>query len=375
MVQSDKIRRCEDFRRGVHNSTIGATDVPHHHNIGAYVSMAAWFQERSHQPRIWAHDLQSAYRQFPIEEPWQGFTLLFTPHGPTLWQHQALMFGATASVWGFNRAADAAAHLSRQLLLTCTMHYVNDFGGVEPSTSSQSGFHTFTEFSEILGLRMKPNKAQPPSSQQELLGVEIEVQPTEITLWPTASRQEKIRTEIHRIQAQGTLSPAEASRLAGKMNFLNTTVFGRVGAAALRPVYVRAKALGGRPKGDAFAVTPSRAAALRTLLHIVNQAAPQSIPLVTSSHCTGRCLFQQGEHQRTADSAWDMRHHNLTNGWGFCGPRRRTDILQPRVTATDPAATTDDSSGVHLLPGDIRPGRNDSSIGTDPAQAVGRFHR
>ena len=39
-----------------------------------------------------------------------------------------------------------------------TMHYVDDFWGVEPNTHSTSGFEAFTEFS---GLRMKPNKAQP----------------------------------------------------------------------------------------------------------------------------------------------------------------------------------------------------------------------
>lgn len=85
------------------------------------------------------------------------------------------MSGATASVWGFNRAADAAAHLSRQLLLTCATHYVDDFGGVEPEASSASGFQTFTVMSDLLGLRMKPTKAQPLSSKQELPGIEIEV--------------------------------------------------------------------------------------------------------------------------------------------------------------------------------------------------------
>ena len=321
VVQSDKIRRCEDYRRGHHNSTIGATDIPHHHDIGAYVSMASWFQAQSHPAHIWAHDLKSAYRQFPIQEPWHGFTLLFTPHGPTLWQHQALMFGATASVWGFNRAADAATYLTRQLLLTCTMHYVDDFGGVEPARCSTSGFQAFTQFTEILGLHMKPNKAQPPDTKQELLGVEIEVGTDEIVLRPTATRQAKLREEIHRLQAQGTISPAEASRLAGRMTFLNSTVFGKVGAAALRPLYVRAKAMGGRPKGDQYAVTPPLAAALRTMIHIISTAEPQRFPLTPAQPCSATlyadAFYKQGEYKMTADEAWELRHGGLSNGWGF----------------------------------------------------------
>ena len=105
------------------------------------------------------------------------------------------------------------------------------------------------------------------------------VQGSEIQLRPTQARKDKIQGEVHRVQAQGTLSPAEASRLAGKMILLNATVFGRVGAAALRPLYVRAKAKGGRPKGDAFAITPAIAAALRTIVHILGHAEHQRIPV------------------------------------------------------------------------------------------------
>ena len=36
-----------------------------------------------------------------------AFTILITLQGPTLWRHHCLSFGATGSVWGFNRAADS----------------------------------------------------------------------------------------------------------------------------------------------------------------------------------------------------------------------------------------------------------------------------
>ena len=40
VVQSDKIRRCEDFRRSGHNATVIAHDVPHHHDIRTFTELA-----------------------------------------------------------------------------------------------------------------------------------------------------------------------------------------------------------------------------------------------------------------------------------------------------------------------------------------------
>ena len=38
--QSDKIRRCEDYRRSWRNATVGARDSPYHHTIESYTALA-----------------------------------------------------------------------------------------------------------------------------------------------------------------------------------------------------------------------------------------------------------------------------------------------------------------------------------------------
>ena len=88
----------------------------------------------------WCQDLAAAYRQFPVRNPAHGYTVLLTPAGPTLWRHNSLCFGATGSVWSFNRAADAMGFLARQLLATPVCHFVDDFSCTEPAVTSQSSY-------------------------------------------------------------------------------------------------------------------------------------------------------------------------------------------------------------------------------------------
>ena len=179
------------------------------------------------------------------------------------------------------------------------MRYVDDFGRVEPGSHSKSGFQAFTDLSEILGLRMKPNKAQPPSIQQELLGVEIAVKGKEIQLKPTPTRK-----DIHRIQAQGTMSPVEASRLAGRMNFLGKVGGGppthlHTGQGHGRPSQRRClrhhTIVGSGPADDDSHTGPGR-----------NQRIPARPPQYCTAILCADAFFQKGETWHTADTAWEV---------------------------------------------------------------------
>eukprot|EP00435_Cladocopium_sp_Y103_P019382 s1486_g4.t1 len=68
--QSDKVRHCKDFRRSGHNATVMAHDVPHHHDIKVFTDLAlSMMSEETGAARIWAQDLNEAYRLFPVRDP------------------------------------------------------------------------------------------------------------------------------------------------------------------------------------------------------------------------------------------------------------------------------------------------------------------
>ncbi|CAE7461631.1 unnamed protein product, partial [Symbiodinium pilosum] len=155
--------------------------------------------------RLWGYDLLNAYHQWPVKVPSHSGTILRTVSGPTLSFHHAMCFGAAASVWNFNGAGDALQFLTPTLLFLVGGHYVDDFNGVDATDLADSAFHGFASKSPGEG----------SSSAWDA----------------TAAIQEN------------RLTPETAHRLAGKLNFVNQTVFGKVGGvggAHLRQQQIRA---------------------------------------------------------------------------------------------------------------------------------------
>ena len=152
-----------------------------------------------------------------------------------LLQHHALSFGVVASVWGFNRAADALCFLARRIFQICVGHFVDDFVGIENSQTIQSGFDAFSTVFRCLGLSMKDKKALAPSSHQKILGVVIYIRDADIVLNPHPDRLQKLRNALLKIQTQQSLSVMEAQHIASKLVFLTSSLFGQLGKSAMHP--------------------------------------------------------------------------------------------------------------------------------------------
>ena len=73
---SRKVRRCEDYRRSGHNSTIHVQVIPAYDDISRYVQILLRLEAAGHDTEVWCQDLWAAYRQFPIERPNDAFALL-----------------------------------------------------------------------------------------------------------------------------------------------------------------------------------------------------------------------------------------------------------------------------------------------------------
>ena len=97
--QADKIRRCEDFRRSSHNSTISVDDCPHHHDLDLYVRLLQRLKRYdSGTPLIWGQDLDAAYRQLPVRPDAYCYTLLVVDTGVTLAPHSGALWSSCSSL-------------------------------------------------------------------------------------------------------------------------------------------------------------------------------------------------------------------------------------------------------------------------------------
>ena len=107
---------------------------------------------------------------------------------------------------------------------------------------ADSAFHGLADFFLLMGLRTKASKAQKPGRSHVVQGVELTFGRDGATLAPTERRIKKIVGIVEAAIKENRLTPETAHRLAGKLNFVNQTVFGKVGRAAIAPIYSRSSA-------------------------------------------------------------------------------------------------------------------------------------
>ncbi len=323
VTQSDKIRRCEDFRRSGHNATVQVHDTPPHDDVDKFINVAKAYAKTGTPSQIWSQDLSGAYRQFPVRNPSDNYCAIITEYGPMLFKHHALTFGAVASVWSFNRCADALTFLSRRLLATTVGHYVDDFIGVEDDDTVMSGYEEFTRLFRILGLRMKEKKALAPSPSHKILGIQVQVQNEQAVLSPHPDRVNRMKTSLKECLQADAMSADTAHSIAGKLMFLCSTVFGQLGKAAMKPIYGRAHGL--QTTGHTDTLNVALKQGILTLLNILDHLQPRVIPFVTGDRPT--CLYTDayfllGENYMSPGDQiplqWSKaKAPQLENGWGF----------------------------------------------------------
>ncbi len=244
-----------------------------------------------------------------------------TPDGPTLWNHNVLLFGAVSSVWAYNRFGDILCLIARTMLAVPALHYVDDYGAAEPPHSAPSGFTSFKECNNKLGFEMKTSKEQPEAYEQRVQGVQLTFKDAYVQVAPTDARVTSMTTTMQHCMARNHLSPHEAAQMAGKLVFLSTTVFGRVGRAATKPIYGRQYSPSPNQK-----LTKAIRDALLCLQHVLRTAPPRQIPWdlvpVPCNFLYADAFFDLGDKRyRPSDhdipERWEPKSaHHLHNGWG-----------------------------------------------------------
>ena len=128
-------------------------------------------------------------------------------------------------------------------MLIPAIHYVDDLGSVDPASSAESSFQSFDSFCSILGFRLRPSKRQPPGAEQKLQGVVVRIAAEGVFVALSESRVFKLRQSLRQTLLQDRLTPDEAARLAGKLGFLSTSLWGQVGLSLIRPIYGRSQGM------------------------------------------------------------------------------------------------------------------------------------
>ena len=274
VVQGPKVRRADDWLRSGHNATVWAGDTPPYQGTPTIISGIRRVA-RSSSPELSAVDHEGAYRNFPVRSPLECATVLPEEGDERIWLHRVLPFGSSGSVWSYIRFADAVCFLSISLLMLAAAHFVDDFYKFESAKTSKPAFASFQKLRRIIGTKMKEAKAKPPDRKQTLLGVEWTISDDELLASPGPSRIEKLVARIKEVLAADALSPQEVAKLAGKLNFTCSWVFGQAGTALLKPLFARQQSGIHKPTS----LSSSLRSALKELQKLLPELKPVRIPL------------------------------------------------------------------------------------------------
>ena len=250
------------------------------HHMTALVNISRWLgflvrqgSTQSFGPRTWARLIVSTlWKRLTLD---RCYVLSATSSGPTLWRHRVMSFGATSSVFHFNKVTDSVVWLARTLFLIACIHFVDDLGSVDPAGSARSSFVVFRDLCSLLVFRLKVSKEQPPGFLQKIQGVFIQIEADTVAVKPDPNRLGKLWNIIREARKADRLSAEAAARLAGKLQFLCASFFGRVGQPLLHPLHLRARSTADNTE----ALNSGLRSALRCLLSLLLEAPPKVLPL------------------------------------------------------------------------------------------------
>ena len=157
---------------------------------------------------------------------------------------QSQSFGSLGAVKAWHRTACLLQRIMASLFGVVTFSYVDDFFWISPSDASSGVDAAWIQglfksvVSQLLGSLLDPTKDE-TGQRVVLLGLDVclTAQASEWRLHP-AKATEWLADICEALRSDWLVS-SMASKLCGRLSFLNSFVFGRVGRALLRPLIWR----------------------------------------------------------------------------------------------------------------------------------------
>ena len=209
-------------------------------------------------------DVKKAYRKIPTSQPNYTCVCVYNPEtdSAAFFVVRGHNFGLTSAVPNFNRSPALVCAATRILLAAPVDHFVDDFNEMDIVSCGASVQDAVWCVSACIGVPLAKEKRVRPGTARVILGVMVDVSRVHsegtIVYSPMAGRCSSIITALQRAQELGILLPGEASKLFGRIQFLLSATFSRVGRAAALPLVERSVGRdGGTPctGGGRWAVT------------------------------------------------------------------------------------------------------------------------
>ena len=198
---------------------------------------SAWGDVEKVKPLSKTYDLKSAYKQMALHpsERKKAFIILREPASREVkaFVCNTLPFGSSASVLHFNRVSLLLQRIMWDLCLISACYY-DDFPSVMPAMLSEGSDKIVHTVMQLLGDDMAVDKETPFSSASEMLGVVLDSSDSSaVCLRNRPDKSEAMCDALGKIVQARFISSRELPSMLGRLQFLESQLFGRMGKLAL----------------------------------------------------------------------------------------------------------------------------------------------
>ena len=192
-------------------------------------------------PSMFKADIASAYRRMPIQpdHAWAA-GVMYRYQGQVMFsKHFSSPFGASSSVYNWERVGRFFCALARKLLHIAMLEYVDDYFAAERPATVE---HAMLCFARLVRAMLGPSSIalEKLAFGQSLtvLGVSVCLAHDRFVLRPDREKLEKCLVVMKAaLEADGSLSSGCAQKLAGRLQWACQFLFHRLGRAMIRPIY------------------------------------------------------------------------------------------------------------------------------------------
>ena len=252
-----KVRCIDDFTASLINAATAVGESIHHDTLDVLAALLHYFGGSGQRIRFRKDDFVGAYKTLPLraDDLDLAFAVWRDAHG----QMRALRllccpFGAVSSVHAWHRVGAAVQCILANLFAVVYARYVDDLfsldaveDGITDSAScfiGPTGTARLARFviQDLLGWDLDEEKRVTDARTFVALGVEVSFEDDSGTLVFRVGeeRASKWQATICYFLRAGEMLPSEARKLAGKLSWGGSVVFGRGARAYLAPLFFHA---------------------------------------------------------------------------------------------------------------------------------------
>ena len=225
-------------------SVNGHTEVPeeiHHDHIDILMSaMRRFILLMGVVPGLLKADIDSAFRRIPLKPShrWAAGVAYMRNGVQMVSTHMANPFGASSSVYSWERVGSLLCSIARRLLHIATFRYVDDFFAPERPGTMEHAMQCLARLVRLLlGATAIANRKLECGLSLVVLGVQIKLSQQGAAMMPDRAKVVKCLATIELALKTCILTAGCAQKLAGRLSWATQFMFFKLGRAMIRPIF------------------------------------------------------------------------------------------------------------------------------------------